>query len=271
VLFDSERGKPRSKFVAGPTWGRAPSAVAPANATSGRSSWFSLDPENIGTSSLVMRKHLPLPAHQPVFLWFHQWRVLDFIGHFVNDAGTVQIADLSTGRPAHNAAGLPWVNGPRGRIEPRFGNPAGGQLGFGRDSHGYVASRADLSRYAGHVVQPRFIMNTDDSIAYPGWYLDDIRVYTCGSPLEPVRPPIVSGVAQVGKRLAASPGRWSRSGASYRYRWYADGHRVRNGSGAHLLLKRREAGSRITVKVTARVPGKGRTSTFSAATPPVQG
>jgi hypothetical protein len=216
-----------------------------------------------------MRRPLPLPAHQRVFLWFHQWRVLDFIGHFVNDAGTVHVADLSTGRRAHNAAGLPWVNGPRGRIEGRFGNPAGGQLGFGRDSHGYVASRADLSRYAGHAIQPRFVMTTDDSVAYPGWYLDDIRVYTCGSALEPVAPPTVTGVAQVGRRLAASPGRWSRSGASYRYQWYAGGHRVRHGSGPHLRLSRSEVGRRITVQVTARVPGTGRTSTSSAATPRV--
>jgi hypothetical protein len=86
-----------------------------------------------------------------------------------------------------------------------------------------------------------------------------------------VTPPSVSGVAQVGKRLAATHGRWTRSGASYRYRWYADGHRVRHGSGDHLRLTRRELNRRITVRVTAHVKGKGRTSTFSVATSPVQG
>ena len=117
VLFDSETGSPRSKFVAGPTWSRAPSADGPANAVSGTASWFSLDPENIGTSSLVMRHPLPLPAHRRVYLWFQQWRVLDFNGSFVNDAGTVRVADLSTDSRSRNASGLPWVNGPRGRIE----------------------------------------------------------------------------------------------------------------------------------------------------------
>jgi hypothetical protein len=81
----------------------------------------------------------------------------------------------------------------------------------------------------------------------------------------------VRGVAMVGTRLGPTPGRWTRSGASYRYRWYADGHRVHHGSGAHLRLTRRELGRRITVKVTAHLNGKGRTSTFSAATPPVLG
>jgi bacillolysin len=270
MLFDSEKGRPRSKFRAGPTWSRAPSVDAPANATSGHSSWFSLDPEDIGTSSLVMRRPLPLPAHRPVYLWFQQWRVLDFIGHFVNDAGTVEVADLSRGGRAHDASGLPWVNGPRGRIEDRFGNPAGGRLGFGRDSHGYVASRADLSSYSGHAVRPRFTMNTDNSIAYPGWYLDDIRVYTCGSALEPVTAPSVTGHARVGRRLTASHGRWTRSGASYRYRWYADGQRIDNASGARLRLHRQEAGKRITVRVTAHLPGRGRTATVSAATAPVR-
>jgi bacillolysin len=270
TLFNSEKGKPRSKFTAGPTWSRAPSAAAPANATSGDRSWFSLDPEDIGTSSLALRRPLPLPAHQRVFLFFRQWRVLDFIGHFVNDAGTVRVADLSRdGRP-HNAAHLPWVNGPHGRIEDRFGNPAGGQLGFGRDSHGYLASRADLSSYAGHAVQPRFTMDTDNSIAFPGWYLDDIRVYTCGAALEPVTAPVVTGPVRVGERLTASHGRWSHPGASYRYQWYAGAHRLAHATGRHLRLSGREVGRRITVRVTARLRHRGSSATFSVARAPVR-
>jgi bacillolysin len=270
VLFDSETGKPRSKFQAGPTWSRAPSADAPANATSGTASWFSLDPQDIGTSALVTRRPVALPAGRHVYLWFHQWRVLDFLGNGVFDAGTVAVTDRTTARPPRNAARRPWVNGPHDLIDDRYGNPAGGQLGFGQDSHGYVASRADLSSYAGHAVQPRFTMTTDNSVAYPGWYLDDVRVYTCGSALEPVTSPTITGHLRVGRRLTASHGRWTRPGASYRYRWYADGHRIDNAAGARLRLHRHDAGKRITVRVTAHVSGKGRTATFSTATDRVQ-
>lgn len=269
VLFDSETGKPRAKFRAGLTWSRAPSADAPANAISGRTSWFSLDPEDIGTSGLVTRRPVALPAGQRVYLWFHQWRVLDFLGQGVFDAGTVAVTDDTTASSARNAARLPWVNGPRDLIDNRYGNPAGGQLGFGGDSHGYLASRADLSSYAGHAVQPRFTMTTDNSVAYPGWYLDDIRVYTCGGALEPLKSPGVSGHTRVGSLLTASHGRWTRPGASYRYRWYAGGHRIEGATGDRLRLRGQEVGDRITVRVTAHLPGKGRSSTFSAATAPV--
>jgi Zn-dependent metalloprotease len=266
VLFNSETGKPRSKFLTGTTWSRAPSAVAPANATSGTRSWFSLDPEDIGVSSLVMRRPLPLPAHRRVYLWFEQWRVLDFIGHFVNDAGTVHVADLSVGGRARNASGLPWVNGPRGRIEDRFGNPAGGQLGFGRDSHGYVASRADLSSYAGHAVTPRFTMTTDDSIAYPGWYLDDIRVYTCGSKLLPTRAPEISGRATVGSRLTATRGRWSLAGVRIGYQWRSGGHAIRGATGPAYRVRAADKGHLVSVRVTAHKAHHGHTATISPST-----
>lgn len=269
VLFDSERGKPRSKFRTGPTWERAPSADAPANAVSGSRSWFSLDPEDIGTSALVMRRPLALPAGRPVYLWFQQWRVLDFIGHGVFDAGTVGVADQTKAGVAHNAAGRHWVNGPRDLIDDRYGNPAGGQLGFGQDSHGYVASRADLSSYAGHAVKPRFTMATDNSVAYPGWYLDDIRVYTCGSKLVPTRAPTISGKAQVGSRLSATRGRWSLGRAKTRFQWRSGGHPIAGATGSVYRVRAADVGHRLTVRVTAQVSGHGHTATTSPSTAPV--
>jgi Zn-dependent metalloprotease len=269
VLFDSETGKPRSKFRAGPTWERAPSADAPANALSGDSSWFSLDPEDIGTSALVTRRTVPLPAGRRVFLWFHQWRVLDFLGHGVFDAGTVSVADRTTGSGPRNAARLPWVNGPHNLIDDRYGNPAGGQLGFGRDSFGYLASRANLSRYAGHAVQPRFTMNTDNSVAYPGWYLDDIRVYTCGSKLLPTRSPVISGRARVGSRLSATQGRWSLPGVRVRYQWLSGGHPIRGATGSTYRVRAADRSRRISVRVTARRAHRGHTATTSPSTRPV--
>ena len=52
--------------------------------------------------------------------------------------------------------------------------------GSAGDSRGYLASRLTLTRYAGHAVSPQFTMNTDNDSTEQGWYLDDIRVYTCG-------------------------------------------------------------------------------------------
>ena len=37
-----------------------------------------------------------------------------------------------------------------------------------------------LTRYDGHAVSPQFTMNTDNDSTEQGWYLDDVRIYTCG-------------------------------------------------------------------------------------------
>jgi bacillolysin len=187
VLFDSEKGRPRSKFDAGTTWVRAPSSAvfppAPANATSGHTSWFSTEPQDTTVSSLTMHP-VALPAGHPAYLWFQQWRLLesgtDLDGTQVNyDAGTVEVSDVTRGLGPGPAEGLRWVNGPRDVITDQFGNPSGGRVGFSRDSHGYLASRMSLKRYAGDRVSPQFTMNTDNDSTEVGWYLDDIRVYTC--------------------------------------------------------------------------------------------
>jgi Zn-dependent metalloprotease len=282
MLFDSEKGTPRSKFDAGSTWGRAPMPGAlplpvTANATSGHASWYSSEPQDPIASSLAMRA-VSLPAGRPAYLWFQQWRFLeaatDFDGRQLNyDAGTVEVADTTRGTQARPAEGLPWVNGPRDRINgPRnTENPGRGRVGFGRDSRGYLASRLSLQRYAGHAVSPRFTMNTDNSgTTLQGWYLDDIRVYTCGRGPVPRSTPRIHGAPGVGARLTASTGSWSPSHVRKRVHWYADGHAIAGATGTSYRVRQRDAGKRISVEVTATTHGR-RSSTFSTATAPVAG
>jgi bacillolysin len=277
-LFDSERGKPKTKFHAGSTWLRAPNgSVFPpvsANATSGRRSWYSIEPQDVTVSSLTMRP-LALPAGRPAYLWFQQWRFLDsgtrFDGKHLNyDAGTVEVADRTRGHGPRPAERLPWVNGPRDRIYHLFDNPSPGRVGFSRDSHGYLASRLSLKRYAGHAISPQFTMSTDNNSIEQGWYLDDIRAYTCGHGPVPKRAPRITGTAAVGSPLTAKVGHWSPSSVDTRIRWYANGHRVAGATGASYTVKPADLGKRITVKVTARSHGR-RASTFSAATHAVSG
>jgi Zn-dependent metalloprotease len=277
VLFDSEKGAPASKFDAGSTWLRAPrlSPLAfpqvPANATSGRRSWFSIEPQDTTVSSLTMHP-VALPARRPVYLWFQQWRFLDSATRFDGtkdnfDAGTVEVADLTRGRGPKPAEKLNWVNGPRDKIFDGFDNPAPGRIGFSRDSRGYVASRLSLERYAGHTTSPQFTMNTDNNSTDVGWYLDDIRVYTCGRGPVPRTTPTVQGTPTIGSSLTAHPGRWSRSRVQSVH-WYADGVRIAGATGTSYVVRSADLGKRISVDVTATSHGR-RTSTFSAATAPV--
>ncbi len=188
VLFDSEATDPTSLFDAGTTWLRAPDdsrfPAVPANATSGHRSWYSLEPQDTTVSSLTMHP-VALPAGRPAYLWFQGWYLIedgtlsDGTKIFY-DGGTVEVADLTLGQDPQPAEGLRWVNGPRHRIVDGEGNPAAGRKAFSGDSRGYLASRVKLTKYAGHTVAAQFTMNVDNVNPDVGWYLDDIRVYTCG-------------------------------------------------------------------------------------------
>ncbi len=276
LLFDSEKGVAKKKFDAGSTWLRAPNQSAfppvPANATSGHHSWHSSEPDAVAVSSLTMHP-VALPARRPAYLWFEQWRLLETatnvqgrVDHF--DAGTVEVADTTRGHSPKPAERMPWVNGPHDRIDGRFGNPAGGRTGFGGDSRGYLASRLKLTRYAGHAVSPQFTMNTDDVNYEQGWYLDDIRVYTCGPGPVPKRPPRIHGTPTVGSRLTANVGRWSPSHVKRQVQWYAAGRRIAGATGTSYRVRHGDLGKRISVKVTATAHHR-HTSTFSPATPRV--
>jgi len=71
-------------------------------------------------------------------------------------------------------------------------NPLQGRDAFVSVSQGYYSSRADLSTLAGQNVRFRFRLGTDSSNAnasriFYGWFIDDIRLYTCGA-----TPPVAS-------------------------------------------------------------------------------
>lgn len=188
LLFDSEAGTPTDGMDAGSTWLRAPDdsvfPAVPANATSGHRSWYSLEPQDTTVSSLRIHP-VALPVGQPAFLWFQGWYVMESSTlvdgtKIYYDGGTVEVADTTAGGGPKPAEGLDWVNGPRRQIVEGEGNPAGGRRAFSGDSRGWVASRVDLSSFAGHSVSPQFTMNVDNVNPDLGWYLDDIRIYTCG-------------------------------------------------------------------------------------------
>ncbi len=59
------------------------------------------------------------------------------------------------------------------------GNPLAGRQAFINDSNGYGASRANLSSLAGQSVMFRWRIGTDSSFGDLGWFLDDVRIYSC--------------------------------------------------------------------------------------------
>ena len=97
MLFDSETGTPATKFVAGPLWSaQRHSADRPGGAL-GPDAWSQRRVDlTAGQSSLTATAPIALPAGQAAYLFFQQWRVLDYDGGGFYDGGTVEIDGAPT-------------------------------------------------------------------------------------------------------------------------------------------------------------------------------
>jgi Zn-dependent metalloprotease len=68
-----------------------------------------------------------------------------------------------------------------GTISTAGTNPLGGRAAFVKDSFGYTASQLDLAALAGQSVRFRFRIGTDSVVSDYGWFVDDVRLYTCAA------------------------------------------------------------------------------------------
>ncbi len=179
---------------------------------------------------------------------------------------TVEVDDLGNAAPPVDVAAEPWVNGPTDTISSQHSSPAAGRRGFGGDTRGYLASRLDLSTFAGRTVRPRFTMNTDNGVSYVGAALDDISVYTCDPPAVSAGKPQVTGTAVVGRTLKVKPGTWQPSGVTLGYQWLRNGTAIPKATKATYKLSKADQGKRISVRVTGSRSGYTTAMATSKAT-----
>lgn len=248
TLFNGE-ADPAGSFTAGPGWNREGIEGFGPNAKSKPASWAIEESATTGASSLVTKNGIALPAGRTSYLYFQHWRLLEYVYLGWYDAGTVEI---DSGSGPVDAAGLPWVNGPEEPIFAGDTNPAGGRDGFGGDSHGYVASRVDLTSLAGKSVKPQWTLNTDSTTSYLGWYVDDIQVYTC-DPKVTVGKVKAKGRAVAGKKLKAVVS-GLQPGATLAYQWERNGKVINGATEKKYKVKRKDRGKKISVVVTATSP-----------------
>jgi bacillolysin len=93
------------------------------------------------------------------------------------DGGVLEYS--ANGSTWQDAGSLITDNGYSGTIDSGSGNPLGGRPGFVGESNGYISSRVDLSSLAGPSVRFRFRIGEDQNGGDYGWFVDDVRVYTC--------------------------------------------------------------------------------------------
>ncbi|MET0929643.1 MAG: M4 family metallopeptidase, partial [Aeromicrobium sp.] len=184
---DADGGFDQFGFTAGSLWSRTKvdsSAIgafdAPKYARSGQSSWFAFDPDpeldGVSSSSMTSRSFV-VPSSQPTYLHFNHAYVFEYFpsedggpGVYL-DGGEVLVQTLQDGRWTTRPVAA--VNGPKQTMEDT------GRKIFGGDSHGYGSTRLDLSKLGGQTARVVFRVSGDEDSAYIGWWVDDIRLFTC--------------------------------------------------------------------------------------------
>jgi bacillolysin len=159
--------------------------------TSGKHSFWGYDQGSSSTVpaipaaySIAMTRNVAIPAGAHLHFRHAFEFESDFSGAF--DGGVVEYS--TNGGGAWNDAGALFSeNGYLDAIDIASSNPLRGRQVFSGVSQGYYSSRIDLSTLAGQNVRFRFRIGTDEFVDALGWFIDDIRVYTCGA-----TPPVAS-------------------------------------------------------------------------------
>ena len=153
-------------------------------ATSGSTNIWGDDDEVVTDSAIRMTSPVVVPASGYLSFAHAYGFDDDDTTSFGYDGGVVEYSSTGAGGPWKDAGGLFTGSdsaGYNGIIHSGFGNPLGGRQGFIRESNGYGASRADLASLAGQSVMFRWRIGTDNSVPDAGWFIDDVRVYSCDS------------------------------------------------------------------------------------------
>lgn len=150
------------------------------NASSGLYSLKGTGRTGIGDSVVAMTSNVSLPSN--AYLQFAQ----DFNFESGYDGGVLEYSTNNGGSWTDAGSLVSAGRNYTGAIVPGSDNPLAGRLAFTGNSSGYLATRLDLSSFAGQNIRFRFRASTDGFVASPGWYVDSVLIYQCISNIPPV-------------------------------------------------------------------------------------
>jgi Zn-dependent metalloprotease len=147
-------------------------------ATSGQYNIWGDNPDITTDSFIRKTSDVALPAGSTLYLHFNHAYAFEDYGTSMYDGGVIEYS-TDGGATWIDAGSLFTNNGYNGTVYTGYGNPLAGRQAFVAESNGYFSSRLNLSSLAGHNVRFRFRIGTDSSGGSWGWFIDDVRIYTC--------------------------------------------------------------------------------------------
>jgi Zn-dependent metalloprotease len=175
-------------------------------ATSGTTNFWGTDFQTRTDTFIAQTTSVALPPGTSYLRFDHAY-LFETDGVRNYDAGVVEYS--TNGGSTWSDAGSLFVNGGYdGTIYSGTSNPLGGRQGFTGYSAGYGSSRLNLAPLAGQNVRFRFRMGLDSTTADYGWFVDDIRIYTCGINT-PSAPTGVTATAGDGEATVSFPAPFS--------------------------------------------------------------
>lgn len=135
----------------------------------------------VGDSAVARTGNIALPAGAR--LQFNHAYVFEDDGVGFHDGGVVEYS--TNGGTTWTDAGSLISAGAAygGTISNCCSNPLAGRSAFVANSWGYTASQLNLGSLAGQNVRFRFRVGTDNGGGRLGWFIDDVRIYTCAQAL----------------------------------------------------------------------------------------
>ncbi|MEK8090754.1 M4 family metallopeptidase [Thermithiobacillus plumbiphilus] len=171
------------------------------NVSSGKQALWGKGMSSVADDIAVMPSAVMLPAN--AFLHFRHSYDFEADGEadIYYDGGVLEYS-VNNGANWQDAASL-FADGGNysDKLDGHYGNTLAGHSAFVGRSHGYIASLYNLSSLAGQSVRFRFRIATDDRVASDGWWVDDVRIYTCLADVDNQAP-----LANAGPDLIAAPG-----------------------------------------------------------------
>jgi Zn-dependent metalloprotease len=117
-----------------------------------------------------------IPAN--AYLHFAQAYGFEYDTSGYYDGGVLEYS-TNGGSTWTDAGSLMQANGYDAKIYANWNNPLKGRSAFVGSSHGYISTRLSLATLAGKTVKFRWRMALD-SVGYDwGWWVDNVKIYTC--------------------------------------------------------------------------------------------